>query len=212
MKIKTIGLSSMATNCYIIYDEKTEEAIIIDPAEDNNNTIEKKISTFKINPKAILLTHGHFDHIGSVDRLKKEYDIPVYASAFEKDMMEDSKKNLSKYFIGVEITANANKVIKDGDVLSIGTFNLKCIEVPGHTQESICFYMEEGYLFSGDTLFRNSIGRSDLFEGPADTLAKNIKNKLLILPEETKVFPGHGFTTTIKQEKENNMFLKDVFE
>lgn len=208
MEIITLILGSLQTNCYILYDKTTKLSIIIDPAFDEENKIITSLDQLNSVPKAILITHGHYDHIGSVEMLKNKYKIPVYASADEAELMKDSMKNLSVMFNNIPISAQADNIIKNNNIIKIDNIQIQCLEVPGHTSGSICYYIQkENILFSGDTLFNNSIGRTDLYEGDETTLASSIKKHLLTLPENTIVYPGHGFYTTIGTEKKNNFYL-----
>ncbi|TCT16784.1 glyoxylase-like metal-dependent hydrolase (beta-lactamase superfamily II) [Natranaerovirga pectinivora] len=209
MEVKTLILGELQTNCYLIINDKSKSVMIVDPATDFNNEIDEVILKNQLKPVAVLLTHGHFDHIGSVGYLKNKYNVPIYASKYENDLMSNSALNLSKSFLNMSITGEADIIIKDNAVIELDGISIRCIEVPGHTEESICYYIEaENLLFSGDTLFRNSVGRSDFYNGPSNTLQEKIKEKLLVLPEETNVFPGHGFATTIEEEKRNNSYLR----
>jgi glyoxylase-like metal-dependent hydrolase (beta-lactamase superfamily II) len=209
MEIKRLYLGDLQTNCYLVVHSETKDVVIIDPASNNDGKITQVIEENALNPIAILITHGHFDHVGAVNQLKQSYDLPVYVSEIENQIMKDSQRNLSEPFMHSAMTASGDHIIKHGEELRIGEFVFKCIEVPGHTEESICFYMPaEGVLFSGDTLFHNSIGRTDFFNGPSNTLINEIKEKLMILPGETVVYPGHGFSTTIEDEMKDNYYLK----
>ena len=180
MQVKTLILSEMQTNCYLIIDQNNKYTIIIDPAYDENDKIINTIEDKELEPKAIFITHGHFDHIASSDKLKKKYNIPVYTSHYEAINMNDNSLNLSKMFTSLNITAEADKIISDGDEIMIGELKFKCIEVPGHSKQSICYYNEkEKILFSGDTLFRNGVGRTDFYDGSEYILLKKIKERLM---------------------------------
>jgi len=173
MIIKRIVVGLLETNCYLVADEKTKEAVIIDPGDEAEkilNVIKKE--NFK--PKFILLTHTHPDHIGALEDLKEKLDIEVLK-------------------------------VKDGDKFQIGNLEVRTIGTPGHTSESICFVIDSN-IFSGDTLFKNGIGRTDLEGGDFDQIQNSLK-LLMEFPNHFKVFPGHGPETTIGEERKNNPFL-----
>ena len=152
-------------------------------------------------PKAILLTHGHFDHIGAVNQLKERYNIPVIVGAKEEKVLTDSRMNLSSMF-GEPVKVNGDKFLEDGENFQVAGFDIQYILTPGHTPGSGCFYIEEEQvLFSGDTLFQASRGRTDFPGGSESDIIKSIKNKLLVLPGETEVYPGHMNITNIDREK-----------
>lgn len=198
LKIKRQIVSEFATNCYLV--ERNKKCIIIDPGAAKSDIV-RGIEELQAKPVAIFLTHGHYDHIGAVMDLKREYDIPVYAYEEEKDLLESSALNLSQMF-GLPISLKADVWVKDNEVIRIEDFAFKVIHTPGHTQGSCCFYMEiEKVLFSGDTLFCCSRGRTDFPTGSESKLIRSIRDKLLVLPEDVKVFAGHNQETTIGDEK-----------
>jgi glyoxylase-like metal-dependent hydrolase (beta-lactamase superfamily II) len=210
MNVKTMALGDLQTNTYIITDESTKSTVIIDPAGDAVSILEY-IKEMELNLKAILITHGHFDHFTGVSRLKNLYDVPVVAHKKEAERMEDANSNLSMHFYAKAITAHGDTYIEDGDTINYGgELVFKCIRVPGHTEDSICFYNDkDGILFSGDTLMARSIGRTDFYKGLNTDIITNIKEKLLVLPIDTVVYCGHGFSTTIGSEKDNNPYVGD---
>lgn len=204
MIIGTFVVGPVQTNCYIVADDKSKEAVVIDPGS-NANAILENIRKNNWNIKAILLTHGHFDHIEAVEKLKKELNIPLYAHENEKIILENSTGNLSNSFTHNKIELHADKFFKDRDKFSFGKITFEVILTPGHTPGGVCYYCkEENILFSGDTLFLLSIGRTDFPYGSYSDLIKSIKEKLFVLPDETKVFSGHGDATTIGREKREN--------
>lgn len=200
-------LSSFATNCYTIANSDTREAIITDPA-DRPDFLINMYKNQNLKPVAVFLTHGHIDHIGALRGIKNEFpDIPVYAGKEEKSVLADPVLNLSAMF-GEQVRAEADKYVEDGDVIELLGKKIKCFNVPGHTKGGTCYYFEEDkMLFSGDTLFAGSVGRSDFPTGNQNELIENIEKKLLTLPDDVTVYPGHNSRTTIKREKETNPFF-----
>lgn len=200
IKIRSVLVSECYTNCYLCVNEETKEGFIVDPGGDEQK-ITANISEMEMKPVAILLTHGHFDHIGAVEGLKKRYNIGVYASEIEDRLLLDKRANLSAMF-GEPMIVCANKFLKDGEKIHVAGFDIKFILTPGHTQGSGCFYIQdEEILLSGDTLFHASRGRTDFPGGSEAAIMKSIREKLLVLPGETEVFPGHMDSTTIDSEK-----------
>ncbi|PKM96463.1 MAG: hypothetical protein CVU84_01760 [Firmicutes bacterium HGW-Firmicutes-1] len=208
MEIKTIVTGVLQTNTYLVINEGGKDAVLIDPAADSGIILEE-IAESDVNLKAILITHGHFDHIGEVDFIRQHFNVPVYAHKDEANMMKNEKENLSLIFFGRSIVAHADSYIDDGDILDFGEgLEFKCIVVPGHTSNSVCFYNDSyDFLVTGDTLMAGAIGRTDLNNTSAKMLANNIEEKLLVLPDHTVVYPGHGYKTKIIVEKESNPFL-----
>lgn len=199
-------LGPVQTNCFFLINEDTKELLIIDPADRAQGIIDW-IQSEGLKPVAILLTHGHFDHIMAVEGLRKEYQIPMYASKDEVEVLANPKLNVST-MMGAYVSMKADELFADGDVLELAGMKLKVISTPGHTIGSVCFYIEEEkMLISGDTLFEASVGRTDFPTGSSRQLIHSIKTRLFILPEDVNVFPGHGEVTSIAYEKTHNPFI-----
>lgn len=206
MKVERFLTGILSTNCYVAWNEQTKEAVIVDPA-----AYSKKLAEFLreegLKPQAVLLTHGHFDHIMGLDALLEEYPVPVYVHGAEKGLIADPKTNLSLTYTNGYVFEDATYVT-DGQKIAAAGVTFEVLFTPGHTSGGCCYYAEtENLLFSGDTLFRCSVGRSDLPTGDETTLIRSIKEKLLVLPENTVVYPGHMAATTIQTEKTANPFL-----
>ena len=206
MKVERFLTGILSTNCYVAWNEQTKEAVIVDPA-----AYSKKLAEFLreegLKPQAVLLTHGHFDHIMGLDALLEEYPVPVYVHEAEKGLIADPKTNLSLTYTNGYVFEDATYVT-DGQKIAAAGVTFEVLFTPGHTSGGCCYYAEtENMLFSGDTLFRCSVGRSDLPTGDETTLIRSIKEKLLVLPENTVVYPGHMAATTIQTEKTANTFL-----
>ena len=200
MKVERFLTGILSTNCYVAWNEQTKEAVIVDPA-----AYSKKLAEFLreegLKPQAVLLTHGHFDHIMGLDALLEEYPVPVYVHEAEKGLIADPKTNLSLTYTNGYVFEDATYVT-DGQKIAAAGVTFEVLFTPGHTSGGCCYYAEtENMLFSGDTLFRCSVGRSDLPTGDETTLIRSIKEKLLVLPENTVVYPGHMAATTIQTEK-----------
>ncbi|WP_027099645.1 MBL fold metallo-hydrolase [Clostridium paraputrificum] len=200
MIIKAIPAGIYDANCYIVMDEKTKDAVVLDPGGDGE-MLERAIKDMKANVKSILLTHGHMDHVGGVEYLSDKLNVPFYISKIDEEYME--KDN---YVFGS--IRNANGYLEDGDELSFGSLNIKVIATPGHTKGGLCFLIEDK-LFTGDTLFQGSIGRTDFIGGSFPEIIDSIKTKLLPLGDEIEVYPGHGPKSSIGYEKGYNMYLND---
>lgn len=198
MVIKTYPLGEYGANCYLVINDKNREGIVIDPGANGAGLI-KEIEKLTYNIKGILLTHAHFDHIGGVKELKDKYNIPVYVNQGEIDNSKVDNNVYSKL-------PNDCSLINDGDVLNIGEINIKCLHTPGHSKGGMCFLIEDS-VFTGDTLFQGSIGRTDFISGDFKTLIDSIQKKLITLDGDTKVYPGHGPSSTIMYERMRNPFL-----
>ena len=206
MRIKTMVVGAVATNCYIVVNDETNETLIVDPG-DGAKQIEEYIEKNNLMPKAILLTHAHFDHIGAVQPLSKRYSLPVYMSEEEVTVAENPGLNLSG-MLGASYGIKPTHTIKDNEELSLAGFNIRAILTPGHTKGGMCFYFEsDAVLFSGDTLFYESVGRTDFPGGHMGQLIRGIKEKLFILPDNVMVYPGHDMPTDIGHEKQYNLFI-----
>ena len=206
LELQKCILGPVYTNCYLLKNKETGELIIVDPA-DCLEKIEMKISRMNGKPVAILLTHGHFDHILAAQAVKEKYNIPIYACRQEEEMLREPSINMTVHY-GQGCSIVPDVFLEDLDVIRLAGFSVQMIHTPGHTPGGCCYYMEqEDVLFSGDTLFRTSVGRSDFPGGSASALVRSVKEKLLILPEETHVYPGHMEETTIGYEKRHNPFV-----
>lgn len=197
IEVKRIIVGIVRTNCYIVYNDK-KETLIIDPADQADRIIQF-ISENELKPMAILLTHGHFDHIGAVTKLKEEYGAKVYAHKDEKDVLNIQDINLSSKFY-MNISIDADMYLEDGTEFNVGDFSIRLIHTPGHTKGSCCYLIDD-MLFSGDTLFNATHGRTDFPTGSESRIIRSIKEKLLVLDGNTHVFPGHDADTTIEEEK-----------
>ena len=196
----------VGTNCYVVYNENTKECFVVDPAAPSAPLVEF-IQTEGLQLQGILLTHGHFDHIMGIDGFLKEFSVPVYAHEEEKALLENAAYNASSMY-GDGYTFTKAVYVQDGQVLEIAGMRITVIYTPGHTIGGCCYYLEEEQtLFSGDTLFQESIGRTDLPTGSAAKLVRSVKEKLLVLPETVKVYPGHEEMTTIEMERKYNPFV-----
>ena len=207
MKIQNFVLGMVGTNCYLVVNEEEKQCILIDPAVYSGE-IAEQIRREGLDLRAILLTHGHFDHIMGIDGFRKEFpEIPVYAHREEEALLKDASMNASLEF-GRQYTFSGAAYTEDGDVLDLAGMQFRVIHTPGHTIGGCCYYLqEEKVLFSGDTLFQESIGRTDFPTGNGGQLMRSIREKLFTLPEETAVYPGHMERTTIGDEKKYNPYF-----
>jgi len=206
IKIGRMMLGVCQTNCYFVYREGSSKVIFIDPA-DYGDQIFQAMKNNGFEVAAILLTHGHFDHIWGCSRLRQLTSAPVYAYEGEEEVLLSSDLNVSAG-AGRACTVKANTLLKDGEEVTIEGMTFKLIATPGHTQGSCCYYFEEAnMLISGDTLFEESVGRTDLPTGSMSTLVRSVKDKLFVLPDDVVVYPGHGDSTTIGHEKKYNPFI-----
>lgn len=199
LDIKKMIVGPIRTNCYLVRRADSDRVIIIDPG-DEAEEIERRILNNKFKPIAILLTHGHFDHIGAVDTLRTRFGIKSYILEQEKDII-NGEANLGRTF-GMPTTAHTDIFVSDGEQITLDDINFKVIHTPGHTSGSCCYLVEnEKVLFSGDTLFFQSHGRTDFPTGSQSAIIRSITERLLVLDSDTVVYPGHEMETTIGQEK-----------
>lgn len=209
MEVIKKSLGQMGTNCYLIWDEKTLEAAVIDPGFEDPQ-IGAIINENKLNVKYILLTHGHFDHLGGVDQIKQLTGAKVLIHQNDADCLLDPRRNLSVLAGMSMVLEPADGFLKENETIALGTVSIRVIHTPGHSKGGVCLLAED-HLFAGDTLFNTSIGRTDFADGDLKELLNGIETKLFILDDATNVLPGHGENTTIGYEKLNNPFLKGRF-
>ena len=206
MKVERFVLGPLGTNCYLIENEVTKELVIVDPASCPKN-LRDHISEIGYTPKAIILTHGHFDHVMGIDKFVQEYDIPVYLHEDEVQILSNVEMNLAYHF-NLNYSYEKGIGVKDGETLKLAGIKFQVIHTPGHTAGGCCYYIEgEDVLISGDTLFEQSVGRTDFPTGSMSVLVRSIREKLFSLPDDTRVYPGHGNETIIGIEKQQNPFL-----
>ena len=210
LNIRTYSLGPVQTNCYIVSNKK-KECLIFDPGEEGERLV-KEIRSLGLKPLAVFLTHAHFDHIGAVDAVRGTFNVPLYIHAKEVDWLSDPLKNGSgKYFELPNYVVEApleEHIIRQEQTFEVGDFVFRAVFTPGHSPGSISYIFEQdGFAVVGDTLFERSIGRTDLFGGNMKELLQSIHDKLLVLPEDTIIYPGHGDYTTPAAEMENNPFL-----
>lgn len=199
-EILGLRLGPLVTNTYFIANKVTKEAFVVDPADDPGR-IAEMLKDNEWTLKAILLTHGHIDHIGAVDEVRRSYDVKVYAHKDEKELLGSPDHNLST-MLGYRLSVRPDVLLEDGETLEIAGLTVKVIHTPGHTRGGCCYLLpEEEILLSGDTLFYSSYGRTDFPGGSQRELMKSIREKLMVLDDNIRVYPGHEAYTTIGNEK-----------
>lgn len=205
MKLETLNMGAFQVNNYILFDEDSKEIVLIDAGGDFEMT-KSAIDKYNGVLKYILNTHGHMDHIAGDADLQRHYNVPIFISKEDEFWLNSFKEVLKMVGMPDYDLADNFTFIEEGQVLKIGNKEIKIISTPGHTQGGVVFLIDD-MLFSGDTLFFESIGRTDLPGGNHEQLLKTIKEKLYTLPENITVYPGHGQPTTIGHEKKNNFYV-----
>jgi glyoxylase-like metal-dependent hydrolase (beta-lactamase superfamily II) len=211
MKVSGYQVGYLSTNCYLISNETTKEALIVDPG-GAGDALAEEIRKQGLSLKGILLTHAHFDHIAGVAALLEKIPAPLYAGENEKRLCSMPEYNNSKDY-GRPTTVKPDVWARDGEKFSLADLDFTCIATPGHTEGSVCWYFpkettgDQPVLFAGDTVFEESVGRTDMPTGSMSDLVHSVKDKLFALPDETLVLPGHGGSTTIGHEKQYNCFV-----
>lgn len=207
VEILTFVQGPIDANNYLLIDEKTKDAILIDCSSPDDEYV-NEIKRLGVNLKKILLTHGHFDHILGCNRFYEEFGSDIYISEEDKEQIAYAPQ-MTMALGGIKIPeiTSVKNIVKEGDKFKIGDIELTAISTPGHTQGGMCYLTNDGKLFSGDTLFRRSVGRTDFLGGSFEQIKHSVKEKLFRLPDETVVYSGHGPETTIDYEKKYNELI-----
>ena len=206
MKIEKFVTGIISTNCYLVSNVETHQAVIVDPAAVPK-ALTEAVERDGLTVEAVLLTPGHFDHTMGLDALLKLWDVPVYVEEEDQEILTDPKLNLSSAYTA-GFTFSGAQSVEDGQILSLAGFQFQVLHTPGHTRGGCCYYAaSEQVLFSGDTLFQASVGRTDFPNSSTLDLLRSIREKLLPLPDETVVYPGHMGETTIGYERDHNPYL-----
>jgi hydroxyacylglutathione hydrolase len=207
MIIKSLVVGPLESNCFIIADKHTKEALLIDPGDEPERILELITeNNFKI--KFIVCTHAHFDHVGALPEIKKETNALIVIHKDEVGIYKHTRELASSWGYELEPLPEPDILVSEGDNLNIGDLQFKIFHTPGHSPGGICLF-GGGILITGDTLFAGSVGRTDLFGGDMEKLITSFK-RLMSLPEETRVLPGHGPPSTIRQERVNNYFSNEI--
>lgn len=193
------------TNCYFLYDEEARDCLIFDPGDEAERLLDY-VKKQQLHVRAILLTHGHFDHITAAAQVRRELGVELYAAEAERELLADPAKNVS-VMAGGSVSLKADQWLQDGQELTMLGQTMRCILTPGHTSGGMCYYFPKaGILFSGDTLFQESVGRTDFPTGNSRELIQSVREKLFVLPEAVRVYPGHGMMTSIRDERMLNPY------
>ena len=206
MKILQMEVGSLGTNCYIAYCENTKKAVVIDPGGDASR-IMAAINREGLTVEAIINTHGHADHVMANIKVKEATGAPLWIHSADADMLGSGSRNLSAYLGGSVSCGTPDRLLAEGDILPVGDFTLKVLHTPGHTPGGISLLADKE-VFVGDTLFAESIGRTDFPGGSYSQLIQSIKTKLMTLDDDVKAYPGHGPATTIGWERRQNPFIQ----
>ena len=206
MKVLQLEVGSLGTNCYIAYCEKTRKAVVIDPGGDAARIL-ATLNREGLTVEAIINTHGHADHVLANTKVKEATGAPIWIHSADADMLGSGSRNLSAFLGGATSCGKADRLLTDGEVLPIGDFSLTVLHTPGHTPGGISLLFDKT-VFVGDTLFAESIGRTDFPGGSYSQLINSIKTKLMTLDDEVKAYPGHGPATTIGWERRQNPFIQ----
>ena len=212
MKINHYVVGQVQTNCYVVINEENKECFFVDPGA-SAKALAERIRKDELKPVAVLLTHGHFDHAGAAEELAKEFDIKVYVHEAEKDTLSNPQKNVS-WMVGASESYHADVYLKDEEVITLAGYEIKVLHTPGHTEGGCCYYIAaEDVVFTGDTLFAQSVGRTDFPGGSMSQIVRSVQEKLMTLNEagnletDIMVYPGHNDPTTIETERMENPYL-----
>ena len=209
VRVEMLPLGALETNCYLLIDHKKQSSVIIDPAGEPSRLLDLHRQE-GITPQMILLTHGHYDHIGALAEIVKQTQAKVFIHPNDAEMLSNPQKSLA-FLLGIsQEPVKPDGLLKEGEDLFFSDLTIRVLHTPGHTPGSVCFLIEQT-VFAGDTLFRNSIGRSDFPGSSTEDLFLSIRDKLFTLPDDTVVLPGHGMHTTVGHERRHNPFFTDSF-
>lgn len=206
MILETLVVGMIQANCYVLGDEKTGEAVVIDPGGDTP-VIVRALSSRNLKPVAVVATHGHFDHVEGLAGMKRATGAPILVHKGDLPLIQGMTAQGMLFGLQVEAAPPPDKFVEEGDTIPFGSYALTVVHTPGHSQGSISLCLDRR-VFVGDLLFAGSIGRTDLQGGDYDTLIRSVRDKIFTLPDDTVVYPGHGPTTTVAVEKRTNPFFR----
>jgi hydroxyacylglutathione hydrolase len=207
MKIDCLSVGPLQTNCYVISDEQTLDAMVVDPGDEADRIL-ALIRQEKLKVSMIVCTHAHFDHVGAVSRLRQETGAKVALNRDDIEIYNKAQDQAAFWEYSIEPPPEPDLLLADRDKISIGHLDFDVLSTPGHSPGGICLY-GEGVVLSGDTVFAGSVGRTDFYGGNIDELKKSFI-EILALPPETRILPGHGDSTTVGRERETNFFLEEL--
>ena len=205
MKYKEVVVGALDTNCYLVYCEETLQCAVVDPGAEPER-IFLEIAEAELKPVVIINTHGHVDHIGANWDMKDHFGVPLYIHAADSPMLGKIQQLELSLFLGAKNSPPADYLMSDGEEIKIGNSVLRVLHTPGHSPGSVSL-LGDGFLLSGDTLFFEGVGRTDLPGGSQKQLEQSLREKVMTLPDETVILPGHGPLTSVGQERVNNLFI-----
>ena len=205
MKYKEVVVGALETNCYLVYCEETLQCAVVDPGAEPER-IFLEIADAELKPVVIINTHGHVDHIGANWDMKDHFGVPLYIHAADSPMLGKIQQLELSLFLGAKDSPPADHLMSDGEEIKIGNSVLRVLHTPGHSPGSVSL-LGDGFLLSGDTLFFEGVGRTDLPGGSQKQLEQSLREKVMTLPDETVILPGHGPLTSVGQERVNNPFI-----
>jgi hydroxyacylglutathione hydrolase len=207
LRVKALALGPVVTNCFLLSDDQEDEAVIVDPGAEAAR-IRAALAEDGLQPRAIWLTHAHFDHVGAIADLLETMPLPIYLHPDDRVLYDHASEQAAAFGLTVRAPRQPTEPLAHGQHLHVGAHVARCLHTPGHAPGHVAFaFSEDGMVLAGDTLFADSIGRTDLMFADHATLIRSIREQLLTLPDETVVHPGHGPSTTIGAERRSNPFL-----